>query len=267
MENRLLQKVKNRFVYNVKALAYWPFSLMRNTNICMWHTGRCGSTVIADLIKQDGRIDWAEEILESFSKMPPPEILEKGDFRHQIFHRINKRQKLAALRPFGFEMKIWHYKRFNLDFDEAYEIIKRIGFSKHIILERKNYLRVGVSAKVAATTGQSHLKSGQERKTHKVTIDVSDNRLYEGIKLHEDFYRELKQKLPKDSLYICYEDDVERDPSVGYKKVMQYAGFTPKDIKTSLRKTNPQKLSEIIENYDAVCNNLKETPYHWMVNT
>lgn len=34
---------------------------------------------MADLIQQDGRIDWAGEILEGFSKNPPPKAIKSGD--------------------------------------------------------------------------------------------------------------------------------------------------------------------------------------------
>ncbi|MBC2709802.1 MAG: hypothetical protein HGJ94_01940 [Desulfosarcina sp.] len=267
MKQNLLESIRSKFVYNLKSLLYGPFSLLRTFNVCMWHTGRCGSTVIEDLIKKDGRIDWGSEILESFSKNPPQKIIDNGDIKKQIYRKINKRQKLAAFRPFGFEMKLWHYKRLNIEFEDVFEILQKIGFNKNIILERKNYLRVVVSAKVAGATSQSHIKQGQERKFATIKLDVFDDRLHEVIKIHERFYQDLKENLPPGFLYICYEDDIETDPYKGYKKVIEYFGYKPKNISTQLRKTNPGRLSDIIVNYDDVDNYLANTPYHWMLNT
>lgn len=233
----------------------------------MWHPGRCGSTVIADLIQQDGRIDWAGEILERFSKNPPPKIMKSGDIPKEVYRKIKKRQRIAGYRPFGFEMKLWHYKRLELEFEEVIEILQQLGFNKNIVLERKNYLRRGVSGEVARTVGQFHLKQGQERKSTKIKINVSDDSYLNWLKFQERYYQELKEKLPRDFLYLCYEDDIESDPYNGYCKIMQNFGYSPKVLSTQLVKTNPYRLSDIIENYDEVCNYLVNTPYHWMVNS
>lgn len=75
-----------------------------------------------------------------------------------------------------------------------------------------------------------------------------------GIKLHERFYQELKEKLPQGFLYICYEDDIEADPYKGYKKILEYFGYVTKDVSIQLRQVNPKRLSDMIENYDEVVN-------------
>jgi hypothetical protein len=233
----------------------------------MWHAGRCGSTVIADLIQQDGRIDWAGEILEGFSKNPPSKAKNRSDVSEKIYRKIQKRQWQAGYHPFGFEMKLWHYNRLNMEFEEIAEILQRLGFNKNIVLERKNYLRIGVSAKIALATGQPQLRRGQQRRSIKVRIDVNDDRLCKGIDCHKHFYSELKEKLPSDFLYICYEDDIESDPYIGYKKIVEYLGFSPRDVSTEIVKINPKSLSDMIENYDEVANYLSNTPYYWMINS
>ncbi len=126
---------------------------------------------------------------------------------------------------------------------------------------------MNVSAKVARDRGQWHLRRGQEIKSPKIKLNVSDDNLRNGIKRMERYYHELKEKLPQDYLYICYEDDIESDPYIGYKKIIQYCGYSPKDVSTQLRKTNPKRLSDVIENYDEVVNYFANTPYHWMINS
>jgi hypothetical protein len=268
MKKYSMKSVNRKLLYNLRAFFGGPFSLFRKTNICMWHTGRCGSTVLADLIKKDGRIDWGSEILEGVSINPPLQALNNDEIaKHLVYRIINKRQKIAATRPFGFEMKLWHYKRLNLEIPDVLNILDKIGFNKHIILERRNYLRVGVSAKVAKASGQTHLMQGQKIRPTKIEFNVSDDRLQKGIELHEKFYRDLKKILPSGFLYICYEDDIESNPYAGYTKVLEYLGYDPKPISTQFMKTNPKKLSEIIENYDEVNNYLAKTPYHWMIKS
>jgi LPS sulfotransferase NodH len=193
----------------IKRTLFGPFSKLRKYNICMWHAGRCGSTVIADLIRQDGRIDWGGEILEGDPKKMFKKGYEKDYALNIINKKINKRQKLSGLKPFGFEMKLWHYERIELPFSDVLRLLQDIGFNRHIILERKNYLRIGASAKVAKATGNFHYKTGEKRKHKKVYFDVSNKNLMDGIKIHEDFYNQLKSELPAGHLYLCYEDDIE----------------------------------------------------------
>ena len=44
-------------------------------------------------------------------------------------------------------------------------------------------------------------------------------------------------------------------------------GYSPKDVSIQLVKTNPYRLSDVIENYDEVADYLTNTPYHWMINS
>lgn len=164
-------------------------------------------------------------------------------------------------------MKLYHYIRLKLELEKVIEILQELGFNKNIILERKNYLRTYVSWEVSQKTGQVHLKRGQERKSAKIKVNVSDDTLLNKMKLHECFHNELKERLPQDFLYICYEDDIESDPYLGYKKIIQYFGYSPKELSTRLKKTNPKRLLDIIGNYDEVVNYFANTPYHWMTNS
>lgn len=267
IEKTLFKSLRRKIVFNLKSCIYGPFSVLRNLNICMWHSGRCGSSVVADLIKQDGRIDWGGEILEIFSNNPPPKLINSGNISKEVYRKINKRQRLAGYRPFGFEMKHRHYERLKLEFDEVLKIVKQLGFNKNIILERKNYLRVIVSATISQKTGKWHKPRDQRMKLTKIKVNVSNDGLLNNIKFHEHFYHELKDKLPQDLLYLCYEDDIESDPFHGYKKVIQYCGLSPKAVPVRFKRMNPQRLSDIIENYDEVVNYLANTPYHWMIKS
>lgn len=230
----------------------------------MWHSGRCGSTVIADLISDDGRIVWDSEILENFSQNPPPILLANGAMLERVGQIIAAQQRSAGLKPFGFEMKLWHYKRLGLELDKVYGLLRRMRFGKHIILERRNHLRALVSGRVAFASGEWHIQKGQEVKPTLIKFNASDACLHDEIKLHEKFYEDLKATLPTESFYMSYEDDIEADPYVGYKKLIEYLGYKPKKLAVKLNKTNPKPLSEIIQNYDEVCNYLSNTPYHWM---
>lgn len=227
----------------------------------MWHTGRCGSSVVADLIRRDGRIDWAGEILER------PSIewtgLNAEDALRRCRGAIDRRRYDAGRRPFGFEMKLWHYRRFELTTLGVRQMVSSLGFEKHIVLERKNYLRQRVSGRVAEESGRYHRKSGEEPAAVSVTIDLDT--LMHFIALCEGFYGTIRATL-SDHLYLTYEDDIEVDPTAAYRKIMRYVGLDPHPATTDRRKTTARSLGNVIENNEEVAEALSGTRHAWMLD-
>ena len=134
-----------------RGLANLPFSIFRPFNVCMWHIGRCGSTVVGDLLNQDGRIVWSSEILEPYSREVETRNLQREAWKGAK-RRIRYKQLTAGARIFGFEMKLWHLKRIGVEAKTALNFLKQNKYDKHILLERKNYLRAIVSSFVGLST-------------------------------------------------------------------------------------------------------------------
>lgn len=233
---------------------YQPF------RVCMWHTGRCGSSVVADLIQRDGRIEWAGEVLER------PSIewagLSGEEARRRCRKAIDRQRYDAGRKPFGFEMKLWHYRRLQQSTLEARRLVTGLGFERHIVLERRNYLRQRVSGRVAEESGRYHRKSGEKRAAVKVAIDLDT--LTHFIELCEEFYGTIRAAL-SDHLYLTYEDDIELDPTAAYTKIMRYVDLEPDAVTTELRKTTTRSLRNVIENYEEVADALSGTRHAWML--
>lgn len=237
--------------------AFQPF------RVCMWHTGRCGSSVLADLISSDGRIYWAGELLEQASN----EWHEAGVTGSEALRRCRKaitwRRYDAGRSPFGFEMKLWHLHRLGLRPEEMHGLIADLGFGKHIVLERKNYLRQRVSGRLAEVSGRYHLREGEQASAATVRVDLET--MMDFFRRCETYYRSLDELLPG-HLRLTYEDDVERDPSVAYARVMSQVGLEPRRVTTDRRKTNPRPLVDVIDNFDEVAARLSGTPHEWMLD-
>jgi hypothetical protein len=84
-------------------------------------------------------------------------------------------------------------------------------------------------------------------------------------KFDEDFRRldTLLSELP--FLKISYEEDVERDPLVAYRKIADFCGLARITPEVRLRKTNPYPLHDLITNYEEVKAYLAESDFAWMV--
>ncbi|MEN8239769.1 MAG: hypothetical protein ABFR53_11285, partial [Actinomycetota bacterium] len=79
--------------------------------------------------------------------------------------------------------------------------------------------------------------------------------------------RALRELLPpSDTLWLTYEDDIERDPSIAYRRVCGLFGVTPSDSEPALAQTNPFPMEEIIDNYDEIYELLDGTEYAWMLS-
>jgi hypothetical protein len=249
-------------IRTARYFANMPFSILRPLNICMWHIGRCGSTVVGNLLDQDSRIVWGSEILEAYSKK-----IEARNLKHSAWkgakRRIKYKQLTAGSKIFGFEMKVWHLKRIGVEPKTAFNYLKQQKFDKHIILERKNYLRAEVSGYVGLAISKMHLKIGEPPVTAKIKLDMKD--VYEHMRLFDHFIEEMKKLLPKSCLKITYEDDILPDPLVAYRKIVNYIGLRPKEVKVKYQRTNPKKLEEIVLNLEDVKKSLKGTKYEWML--
>lgn len=229
--------------------------------ICMWHTGRCGSSVIADLVSRDGRICWAGEILERPSKEWSG--LSGEEALRRCRKAINRRRYEAGRSPFGFEMKLWHHHRLGLTATDMYGLTTELGFRSHVVLERKNHLRQHISGELARLTGRYHRRAGAPASA--ATLRVDTERLMLGVDWFETYHAELRRMLPG-HLYLTYEDDIEADPHVAYAKVMRHCGLEPRDVRTDMQKTTARPLGDVIENFAEVADRLTGTRHEWMLD-
>jgi len=245
-----------------RGLANLPFSFFRPFNVCMWHVGRCGSTVVGDLLNQDGRIVWGSEILEPYSREVETRNLQPKAWKGAK-RRIRYKQLMAGARIFGIEMKVWHLKRIGVEANTVLNFLKRNKYDKHILLERKNYLRVIVSGYAGLSSSKWHSKIGENPVSAEIRLDlkVVNNHL----RLFGQFFDEMKRILPENHLVITYEDDILHDPLLAYRKIANYLGLTPRAVAVKYQKTNPGDLHKIVDNFEEVRECLKGTKHEWML--
>lgn len=226
----------------------------------MWHTGRCGSSVVADLIRDDGRIDWAGEVLEQPSNAWTG--LKGDEALRRCRDAISRRCYDAGRKPFGFELKLWHHHRLELTASDMNGLTTELGFRLLVVLERKNRLRQYVSGRLAARTGQYHRHAGEGASAATVDIDLDAmGRLFD---LYEGYYRILRGMLPG-ALHLTYEADIEADPTVAYAKIMRHVGLDPASVTTDRKKTTDRPLPAVIANFQEVADRLSGTRHEWML--
>ena len=270
-------KTTNQYIKQKLGLYELKRSLIKHTNqlvtkqnVVMFHTGRCGSTVLGKTLNQHPDIVWDGEPFEPY--MNKNETV--ANFKSVI---INSRtRKVAPISIFAIK----HLNQLHLGPDclnmtpkDVVKKAKTLKGCKFILLERKNYLRRAVSAEVGRTRKQWHSKKQDHYKTTKVKLNVehfkTGNKFQPLIELFDSMeksYLMLQDTMKDiDYLHLTYEDDISESPLKATNKVIKFLNLGQFDAKVTLKKTNPKPLSEIITNYNEVCNYFKGTKYEWML--
>lgn len=277
-------------------------SRLKGEFVFTFHEGRCGSTILGDLLDQHPKINWAgefywliynswrekwlndrgvakwtgyhEDLCYELEKMKRGElsILPEGE---DIFSILEKKREISSEKFLGIEIQTLELDPFAISLEEYISKIKEKGAQRFIVLERKNQLRTAVSFSIARKNSQLHITSDKEEKITTIKIDPSSmilkarkKSLMEHLQEAKRNYNRIKNILePEGYLYLCYEDDIFSDPVVGYTKVCQFLNIPTLQEEVFIRynKTNPFSLKDIIENFEEIEKELSGTEFEWML--
>lgn len=215
--------------------------------------------MLGDLLNQDSRVVWRGEVLERYSRAAENEGV--GDSHSGARRLIRGAERKSGRHIHGFEMKYWHLVRLHIAPEWMIDHLNRRGY-RHILLERRNLLRVYVSGSIMQGAGPAHLKVGEARRAAKIRIEPET--ALERMRAFGEFYRELRRRLP-DALPLAYEDDILPDPRIGYRRVVESLGLLPEAVEVSYQRTNPGSLEDTVLNWEEVAVRLGDTEFAWML--
>jgi len=242
-------------------------------NVAMFHTGRCGSTVLGNLLNQNPEISWAGEVFEDMHKRyrkyrwrkeKPLKIIEIIMYSRgcNFFGFETKSMKEQHLRPQWIDMNL-------IDYIGA---LCKLGFKHFIILRRRNYLKRAMSATVGFRSGIWHQKKGETTNPIQVNIDINNFKigntskpLLQHFRDLDQHYLELNSILNENCvLNLIYEDDIQDNPIAAYNKICDFLKIESFPVEIRRKKTNPFKMYEVVQNLDEIKNTLRNTKYEWM---
>jgi hypothetical protein len=243
----------------------------------MFHTGRCGSTVLADCISQHPRFFWDGELY----RRNIIQLDRKGGRRHTIETDAGAFDAMVELRPrlaeagariYGVEVKFFHLDFAGADMASYLEQLKQLDFGHFVVLRRKNFLRTIVSSIAARETGYYHRqKKGAALVSihidvESVDIDRRDQPLLDHLEGYRQNFDSLLYLLQLESvLELTYEDDIMNDPVEGYRRVCRFMNEQVHDVSINYHQVNPYPLNERVSNYEEVAEYLADTPFEWML--
>ncbi len=246
--------------------------LIHNKNkIVMFHSGRCGSTVVGNMLNKRPDTSWRSEIFEGYSQKE-----NINNFNHS-FDYLKYDIKNNKNYNYGFEIKFMPYQHLREDWigENINTVVSKLinlRFNKFIILNRKNYLKRLTSQYVAKELNLWHTKKEPEKPTkiyinpEKIWIGNTSLTLIEYFKSLDSHYKELEQLLQhQECLHLTYEEDIETDPYIAYEKIVNFLNIDYLNVNIDLKKTNPYELNQVIENYSEIEDILTKADYKWML--
>jgi hypothetical protein len=246
-----------------------PLGPWLREGVFMFHQGRCGSTVLSQLIDQHPRLAAFGEIFETpyqRRRLPASGAAMLRARRAQAF------PGRAVVEAKFFECQ--HLALIGCDIRGFVELLRRAGYRRFIVLDRKNYLKKLVSARLAVARGRRfHVAAGEAVPDVRVRLDPTGVEILgKHAPLTEMFgymdaqYAKLRRALEgEDVLELTYEDDIAREPRAAFGKVCGWLAVGAAAAETDLARTNRRALSAVIENWDEVADALSGTRYAWML--
>jgi hypothetical protein len=242
----------------------------RDGHVAMFHHGRCGSSVLGDLLDQHSRIRWDGEVF-NFKRSFWTERASDADRADPL--GVLRRRLAKARKPiYGFECKLYHARLIGIPLEELVPKLEAMGFTRFVVLDRRNTLRKVVSSLVASRRGTARLPAGAEPPRTRVRvpvdavpIDATRAPLVELLRGYQDGLRRLATILAgRPTLRLRYEDDLAADPLAGYRRVCSFLGVPAQTPEVRLGRTTPWPWREVVENPDEVAAALAGTEFAWM---
>lgn len=253
----------------------------------MFHMGRCGSTVLGNLLAAQGEVFWAGEIFEDLSRRYG-DMARRSDAAASILRRslaepaslrawVRRADYPRAYRVYGFETKYLREQHLGPDglamgVEMYVGLLGRLGFDRFIVLDRYNYLRMLASRAAGRATGTWHRRQASESpvaiQLHPAHMTWGNGRgtLCECLRNLDDERAGLGTALAgRQVLYLNYGEHIERDPQLAYRHVCEFLGLPARPAPVTLRRTNPFPLERIIADWKEVVAALRGTSWEWML--
>lgn len=241
--------------------------------VVCFHLGRCGSTVLGDLVDQHRRAEWDGEIFHGDGRFHD-HIAKYGT--DDPFEIIDVRRGLSEGDVYAFEIKpLWATQLGNINtrLESFVDALRRPPVTDFVILERENYLRRILSVVTGRKRGRWHQRPGDD--TDKIPVEIPMQCMREGaevrtvrgwFELYDEVYARLDELLPgDDTLRLTFEDDIRDDPTTAYRKVCDFLGIGDENPEIRYSRSNPWPLEDILVNYSEVASVLEGTRWQWML--
>lgn len=250
----------------------YPASARRPGVVLMLHVGRCGSTVLANLLMQNPTVFWDGKLHRKALGLYGQRVKDLD-----IARWTQRQFSISGSRFYGFEFKILadqYSAILGTTTPDFLDICKQIGVTHYILLIRRNTLRHVVSHYASRNRGAWHASTAdavQARKFHLDTTDITTGTapgrpLLDYLQEVDDAHADIRRLLnDQPFLEIEYETDIDGNGAeYAYHKVCDFLDIEPGAVSVRNVKVNPFPMDDVLENYAEVAGLLEGTEFAWM---
>jgi hypothetical protein len=241
----------------------------RRGAVVMLHTGRSGSSVLADMLGQHPAIHWDGEL---FNYRVAPWRNKPRCRKAEAMGLIERRMDLFDREFYGFEAVSTQLQAGQMDTGDFIASLSDLGIEHFVLLTRRNILRKIVSNLVARERGRWRLRAGEVAPLTQVYLDTdklqlaTTKPLIDHIRATQADYHTLRRSIgSRRYLDLVYEDDVHEDPSRAYRKVCEFLAIEYRENAVRHGQSTPHLLRQVIRNYAEVAAVLDGTDLAWML--
>lgn len=234
-------------------------------HVLLVHMGRCGSTVLADLLGQRPDMTWDTELFTAERG-----LWHAGDNPFAVLWR----QMADRTAPYyGFELKTWQPEELGIKFELLLECLELLGVTRFVLLERDNLIHRTISSDVGSETGRwhliDHLIDGEPREIPKMRVKLENPHFVSRLRAQDRLWQETLAAFgDRRTLRLSYEKNIMVDPVAAYRRVCQFHNLRSfEDVQIRYARTTPFELVDMIENFEDLAHSLKGTGYEWMLDT
>ena len=250
------------------ALSRW-----RPGAVALFHTGRCGSTVLTDLLDQHPEVSWDGETYGRVIEGIKGQGLARSEVDFDPVSYLGGRLNRSGRRWFGFDLKFSHLTEFGATLESYIDGLETLGVNRFVSLRRRNYLRQVISGRNGGRRGDFHIAAGTERRAlppleldpDNPIVDLYSGSLVEVFAQWDRHYTNLEDLLAGRLVELIFEDDIAPDPLRAYTTVAEALGLAPFEPGVRLQRSNPEPTHTLLANPDDIRRHLAGTGYEWMV--
>ena len=250
------------------------FGTRPKSKICCLHFGRCGSTLLGNMLASHPNLSWAGELFH--------EHHERTDRNQSLnpYQLLQEQTAKCEKRCFGFETKFQHLDSNGLAVELSIYLrrLTSLGFNKYILLKRNNYLRQALSVAKGQLSGRWHAQSLTEVQTlepfffdvSSVSLGGANRTLLKCFEFLDSTYEnsfDTFVDLGLNFIEVNYEHHLEVSPTAGFKRVIDFLELVYSRPTISTRRLDSRSVREMITNFDDVQHCLKGSKYEWMCSS
>jgi LPS sulfotransferase NodH len=229
-------KKVNKFIISYLML---PFGGRNYRKFFILTRSRTGSNLLVDFLNSNKRILTRNEMFRNLNGKDHRKILNKIFRRYPYF-----------IEAVGF--KIFYNHPFDSQQTSLWDELAQEKDMKVIHLVRENILRSFVSHKIAEKTNTWFKKNSSRisaMKTNSKSIRLDAEKLQNEIAQTYQWQQEGEERFKEHRILKISYEELTQNPDKTFAKVCDFLGVPFKKPNSSFKRQNPERLEELIENY------------------